>query len=98
MSAATDKEIEESQWDNDLAWMMGDHRGRRIMWELLSQTRAFQSSYSTNGSVTTFNEGRRHIGLWLMSELQTEEHRAAFLLMWNESVSADTIKPNAPQD
>jgi len=98
VTAISDKELEENQWDSDLAWMMGDERGRRVMWELLAQTRAFQSSFSTNGSVTVFNEGRRHVGLWLMSELQTEEHRAAFLLMWNESITPETVKPNAPAD
>ena len=69
------------QWASDLSWLMNDARGRRIVWELLAQCGVFQGSFTTNGSATFFQEGRRHIGLWLMGELQHEDFLDLYLTM-----------------
>ena len=36
---------------------------------IIEKTGIYRSSFHTNGSVTTFNEGRRDIGLWVLAEL-----------------------------
>jgi hypothetical protein len=53
---------------DDVRWLMGDKRGRRIMWRLLEKTGLYRSSF-TGTSQTFFNEGMRNIGLMLMAEI-----------------------------
>lgn len=53
---------------NDLVWLMSQERGRRFIWRLLSRAGVFQSSFTGN-SGTFFNEGRRDIGLWVLSSI-----------------------------
>ena len=91
---SSEEEIDEDyeQWLSDLAWMLNDARGRRIVWEILSQCGIFQGSFTTNGSATFFQEGRRHIGLWLMGQMQNPDYLELFQLMWRENVTAETIK------
>lgn len=52
----------------DMKWLMGSKRGRRIMWRLLEKTRIFRSSFTGN-SETFFNEGMRNVGLMLMAQI-----------------------------
>lgn len=47
---------------DDLKWLMGSKRGRRIVWRLLSQAGVFRLSFSTNAMQMAFNEGQRNFG------------------------------------
>lgn len=50
--------------------MLLSHRfGRDFIWRLLEECRVYQSSYQGNMDETLFNEGKRNIGLWLVSEI-----------------------------
>lgn len=67
----------------DVKWLMADKRGRRIMWRLLAEAGVYRTSFNNSGSVTAFNEGKRHIGLVLISEVN--DHAAnQFLVMLKE--------------
>lgn len=71
----------------DVKWLMADKRGRRIMWRLLAEAGIYRTSFNNSGSVTAFNEGKRHIGLVLIGEVN--DHAAhQFLVMLKEH--ADT--------
>lgn len=55
---------------NDLQWLMGSKRGRRVVRRLLAKTGLYRTSFNNSGSVTAFNEGQRNVGLWLMALLE----------------------------
>ncbi|MFY3594171.1 endopeptidase [Achromobacter xylosoxidans] len=54
---------------DDMKWLMGNHRGRRIVWRLLSRAGVYRTSFSTNAMQMAFNEGNRNEGLRLMTSL-----------------------------
>jgi hypothetical protein len=54
---------------DDLRWWLGHPQGRRIVGRLLDEAGVFRSSFNHSGSVMAFNEGRRHMGLFLTGEL-----------------------------
>lgn len=53
---------------DDIKWLMGSRRGRRIVWRLLERTGIFRSSFTGN-SETFFREGMRNVGLMLMAQI-----------------------------
>lgn len=53
----------------DFKWLMGHAQGRRIVSRLLEETGVHRTSFNHSGSVMAFNEGKRHIGLYLMAEI-----------------------------
>lgn len=53
----------------DLRWLLGHPQGRRLVSRLLAEAGVFRSSFNHSGSLMAFNEGKRHVGLWLTGEL-----------------------------
>jgi hypothetical protein len=53
----------------DLRWLLGHPQGRRVAARLLEEAGVFRTSFNHSGSVMAFNEGRRHVGLFITSEL-----------------------------
>lgn len=53
------KDTEES----DFKWLMGNKRGRRIVWRLLEKAGVFRSVFNTNAMAMSFAEGHRNYGL-----------------------------------
>lgn len=53
---------------DDIAWLMSEKRGRRIMFRLLAMSNVFRSSFTGN-SQTFFNEGMRVIGTTLITDI-----------------------------
>lgn len=53
----------------DLRWLLGHPQGRRIVTRLLEEAGVYRSSFNHSGSVMAFSEGKRHMGLFLTSEL-----------------------------
>lgn len=52
----------------DLVWLMGNKRGRRIVWRLLDRAGVFRLSFAGEAThQTAFNEGQRNEGLRLMA-------------------------------
>jgi hypothetical protein len=54
----------------DFKWLMGNKRGRRIVWRLLERTGVYRSSFTGN-SETFFREGMRNVGLMLLDQIHT---------------------------
>ncbi len=52
----------------DIRWLMAHAEGRRIVWRLLEHAGVYRTSFTGN-SGTFFNEGRRDVGLFLLSEV-----------------------------
>ncbi len=53
----------------DLKWLMAHPQGRRVMARLLEEAGVNRTSFNHSGSVMAFNEGKRHIGLFLTAEV-----------------------------
>ncbi len=53
----------------DLRWFLGHPQGRRIVGRLLTEAGVYRSSFNHSGSIMAFSEGKRHMGLWITSEL-----------------------------
>lgn len=63
--------ILELQEHEDLKWLMGTKRGRRIVHRQLERAGVWQLSFNTNAMTMAFNEGRRNEGLALTHKLMT---------------------------
>jgi len=68
----------------DWRFVLGDQRGRRIVWALLARAGVFRVSYSPEALQMAFNEGRREQGLYILSKV-TEHAPATYTLMQNEA-------------
>lgn len=67
LRAKLTKENEET----DLKWMMGNKRGRRILWRLLDQAGVFRLSFDHNSMQMAFNEGTRNSGLRMLNMIHS---------------------------
>lgn len=71
---------------DDIKWLMGSKRGRRIVWRLLAEARLYQQSFDGNANWAIFNEGKRSVGLKLMAQIHAVDGGAdAYALMCNEA-------------
>ena len=61
--------VQRLQEEEDLKWLMGTKRGRRIMHRQLERAGVWQLSFNTNAMTMAFNEGRRNEGLALTNKL-----------------------------
>lgn len=50
---------------DDFKWLMGNKRGRRIVWRLLERTGVYRTSFRLNNEMA-FLEGQRNVGLILI--------------------------------
>ena len=74
-----------------VAFVMGHTSGREFIWSLLADCGVYRSSFHAS-ELIYFNEGRRDVGLKIMTEL-TSEHGVAYLLMQKEAMDrASQIK------
>jgi hypothetical protein len=53
----------------DLKWLMAHPQGRRIVSRLLEEAGVNRTSFNHSGSLMAFNEGKRHLGLFLTAEV-----------------------------
>ena len=56
----------------DIKWLMGNKRGRRIIWRILDQTGVFRLSFNTNSMAMAFAEGNRNYGNRVLSLIHTQ--------------------------
>lgn len=54
--------LERESEEADVRWLMGNKRGRRIIWRLLNQSGVFRLSFNTNAMQMAFAEGNRNFG------------------------------------
>lgn len=55
----------------DLKWLMGSKRGRRILWRLLERSGVFRLSFNTNSMTMAFNEGNKNEGIRTIALIHT---------------------------
>ena len=77
------KKIKRDQYIADMSFLLGDARGRRVIWELLERGGVFKISFTGN-SETFFNEGKRQIALSLLEDVM-ESRPDAYLQMSKEA-------------
>lgn len=71
---------------DDLCWLMGSKRGRRVMWRLLTNAGVYRLSYTQGDALgTAFQEGNRNQGLRLMSLLMEHASEAYGLMVQERS-------------
>ena len=61
---------------DDLKKILKIPEGRRFVLRVLGEAGMFHASFSLNSMQTSFNEGKRDIGLWLMKDLDSAEPMA----------------------
>jgi hypothetical protein len=61
--------LKRKQQVEDFKWLMAHAQGRRIVSRLLEESGVHRTSFNHSGSVMAFNEGKRHLGLFLMAEI-----------------------------
>jgi hypothetical protein len=54
---------------DDIKWLMGEKRGRRLMWRLFSRAGIYRSSFSTNAILMAGSEGERSVGLDFLADV-----------------------------
>ena len=91
MAEKTEQELRDETYTADLVWLMDEPRGRRVVWALLEHCGVFQTSFTSNGSMVMFREGRRDVGLKLMKDIEVAAPEA-FPLMWRENMDAETLQ------
>ena len=67
---ARNKQAEKSEIE-DVKWLMGNARGRRILWRMLDRAGVFRLSFNTNSMTMAFAEGARNEGLRLLATIHT---------------------------
>jgi hypothetical protein len=58
----------------DLQWLMGNARGRRIAYRLLESARIWELSFEGDAQWMAFNEGRRNEGLRFLANITEHCH------------------------
>lgn len=65
----------------DLKWLMAHPQGRRLVSRLLEEAGVNRTTFNHSGSVMAFNEGKRHIGLFLTAEVLEASPEGYFKLL-----------------
>jgi hypothetical protein len=81
----------------DIKWLMGNKRGRRIIWRLLDQSGVFRLSFNSNSMTMAFNEGQRNFGNRMLAMIHTlcpELYPAMLKESQNARINDDGIGPN----
>ena len=60
--AAKQTRLSKDTEDSDIKWLMGNRRGRRILWTLLDRCGTFGDTFSTNSMVMANRAGQQGVG------------------------------------
>lgn len=71
------------QQSEDFEWLMSDKRGRRIVRNLLEDAGVWRSTFSEAPTIAAFKEGRRNLGLRLLTLI--EQTKNFHLILTKES-------------
>lgn len=55
----------------DIRFVMGSERGRRVVWQVLEQGKVFSACFAADPHITAFNEGQRNLALALFQRVMT---------------------------
>lgn len=98
-AAAAEKAAEEHAQqiiaDDDFLWWIGDKRGRRALYQLLSETGVFRNPYVIgSGDLTNFKCGEMNVGQRYLAKLQRLSPET-FHIMTKEHENARRSKRNS---
>lgn len=68
-SADHAKLLAQQQEEDDVRWLLGDPRGRRLVWGWLSDGGIFRSTYTGEALSAAFNEGQRNAAIKLHAQV-----------------------------
>ena len=68
----------------DLHTILALSEGRRLLWNILTRGRIFETSFTGNSNWCVFNEGRRNFGLELLAWIQEADSKA-WVMMQDEA-------------
>lgn len=83
-----DADRKRKQEADDIRWLMAHKQGRRILWRVLEQAGIYRTSFTGN-SETFFREGKRALGLFLLSDVH-EFAPDSYVTMLKERKSDDS--------
>ncbi|MGA0825627.1 MAG: endopeptidase [Burkholderiaceae bacterium] len=69
VAALAQAALKRKQQVEDFKWLMAHAQGRRIVSRVLAEAGVHRTTFNHSGSVMAFNEGKRHIGLFLLAEI-----------------------------
>jgi hypothetical protein len=78
-----DEKLRLEQEEKDLAVLLEQPEGRRYLWKMLDFCGVYRTSF-TGSSETFYLEGKRNVGLMILSEIMKASPEA-YLLMINEN-------------
>ena len=58
--------------ESDFKWLMGNRRGRRILWRQLDRAGVFRISFNPNAMQMAFAEGNRNEGLRTLAAIHAQ--------------------------
>ncbi len=67
----------------EIAWLkdvLHSVAGRDFIWRLLIQCGVWHTSFTGDAPHTFFNEGKRQVGLWVLTEIEEADKRAISLM------------------
>ena len=71
------RRLKENEWLKDILSRPG---GRDFIWRLLTQCGVYDTSFTGDAPHTFFNEGKRQIGLWVLTEIDEADNRSILLI------------------
>lgn len=71
---------------DDLRAVMALAEGRRFIWDLIERAGVFGPSYASDAGATAYNEGRRAVGIALLTRVQ-QDAPDAYALALNEALA-----------
>ena len=74
------------QHADDWRWLLSSAAGRRIAWALLQASGVFEAAASVEGPWAAFHEGRRRLGLAVLSRQHDSPDDYALMLRENVNV------------
>lgn len=66
---------------NDIRTLLSNQSGRRFMWRLLEHCNTFNSVYSADQSIMSYQAGKQDLGHFLMSEITQADENLLIKLM-----------------
>jgi len=82
---------------NDIAWLMANKRGRRVVWRWLEYSGVFRTSFSTEALEMAMREGQRNHGLRLLAQIH-ERCPGSYQLMVQEQQDDRPDKRDGQRD
>lgn len=87
-TASDAKRLARQQESEDFGWLMGNKRGRRIVWRLLERAGVHRTSFDPSSEQMAFNEGMRNAGLMLEADAVTSLEGYVLMLRENQPKAA----------